>query len=151
MHMQDEDKKYYQNQRGKECCKVCPRNTIIVGSIEAAAPDTVRKCVCKPGTFTQYVDFNAVPKYKLWDPGWERWVGPYHYPLPMAGYPCEPCHAPQYFLTFTPEKKGMYCAEPTINGVVMEINKEEEGCTSEWNPVCVKDFESMCRVWCPGG
>jgi hypothetical protein len=27
MHEVGEDKKYYQNQRGQECCKTCPRNT----------------------------------------------------------------------------------------------------------------------------
>jgi hypothetical protein len=33
----------------------------------------------------------------------------------------------------------------------MVINKEEVGCTSEYNPVCVRDFSTQCRVYCPGG
>jgi hypothetical protein len=54
-------------------------------------------------------------------------------------------------MVIQPEKKGMYCGEPTINGVVQEINDEDEGCTSEYNPVCVENFQTLCRAYCPGG
>ena len=117
-----EDKRYYQNQRGQECCKICPYNTEIVGSIAAAVPDTIRKCVCKRGYFTQYIDFDSV-RMRMWDPGLERYTGKFDYPIPMGGYPCESCHDPRFVMTYTPEMKGMYCAEPTINGVVQVINK----------------------------
>ncbi len=150
MHAEGEDKRYYQNHRGKECCNLCPYNTITVGSVDAAVPDTIRKCVCKPGFFTQYVDFESIPKMKLWDPGEEKYTVSFPYPIPMSGYECRPCDSGP--LVFTPEKKGMYCGEPTINGVIAVINDEDEGCTSATgNPVCVQNFGTLCRAYCPGG
>ena len=89
-----------------------------MGSIATANPDTIRKCVCLPGHFTQYIGFDLVPEVKLWDPGQEKWTPKFPYPIPMGGYRCEPCHLKQWQMVIQPEKQGMYCGEPTINGVV---------------------------------
>jgi hypothetical protein len=140
MHNSDEgeDRVYYQNLGGQECCKECPENTLVVGSVGKSIPDTIRKCVCKWGFFTQYVDF--AHKMRIYDPTRDKMTSHFSYPRPLSGYRCEPCHLELYMMTFIPEKKGYYCGEPTINGKVMSINKEYEGCTSEFNPVCVLNF-----------
>lgn len=149
MHAADEGKVYYQNRRGQECCNKCPRNTAIVGSIATNVPDSIRKCVCLRAHFTMYVNFGE--EMTLFDPTEGKDTKPFPYPTAMPGYECEPCHQKKYLMVFQPEKKGMYCGEPTINGVINTINDEDEGCSSEYNPVCVQNFATLCRVYCPGG